>query len=565
MVTLYKSKEFIKRLERIDNPIAKYILDLQEVDETSKEYINYLGISTDNPTYISFLDNNKIERNKIEVKTVKKWYGDNCKVRLKKGAFKEYFHRGQWVKNYTNYLSKYDHDAPIRYHSSFAKNLFTCRMDVDNIPFHPDIPLKDLLPQNYEGSVIIIDGLSSNGTRVYVSKEALDHIEFVKVNEETIISNDLWNPTKRIKATSAKIRRVIGEKFDELFTHKDMDTFISSFRYEGCKECGDMGEFLYKELSGDLIKDAYHENNYVRPSNDSQLWNSCMRHVGCQSYFDIYTKNTNHVSLAVLKQDGRIAARSVLWYPDTKTNAVNKYFDRIYAYNDNAFNILRALLENRKYLDAYNGSRSIEITLSHGRDDIDYYPYMDTMRYISGNKLYNKDSHNHECELTETDGGLMYNDGDEDDDCEHCSRCGDSVESRDAYYIQRGRSRGDTLCGDCSVYCEDIDESVDERDAILDDYADHYIFKDNAVTLHNGNHCHEDDAIELHNEEYCHKSKDYSTDVNGINYLDNDIENYCVEYEGNWYPFSDRFVEEIDGTYYHIKSDAYLELMAAAE
>ena len=564
MVTLHKSKEFIKRLERLDNPIANYIINLKEVDENSKDYINYLGISIDNPSFMSFLDKNKIERYQQDIVTVRKWYGNDCKVRLKKGAFEEYFNRGSWVKNRTKslkpeYLSYYDSDAPSRYHPSYLRKEFKACSRMGNIPFEPGVSFKQSAI-NHLGfcldHTLQLEGLHRTGGLVYVFEESLDHIEFIKVNEEVTVTNDLWNADKRIKASAAKIRRVIGDRFDELFGHKDIDDFISKFRYEGCKECGGTGEYLYEEVEGSRIAWAYNEDNYVDPRNSSQLWQSCMRYEACQEYFDIYTRNKNHVSLAILQNNGKIAARSILWYPNTKAEPTVKYFDRIYGYDSDASDTLRSQLENKGYVNIYDDDEVdiIKIELEYGEEDIDYFPYLDTMRYLKGRTLTNDSSSRYSYELTETDGGPA-NRG-----TQECDNCGSRCDSDDIYNISRGSARHDNLCDNCSTFCHDIDEAVANADAVYDDYARYVIYRDNAVELHDGKYCHEDDAIQLHDEEWCHDSEDHDYDVDDTCYLSEDIDNYCIEYNGRWYPYHHENVVCVDGVRYHIDSDEYSEL-----
>ena len=65
-------------------------------------------------------------------------------------------------------------------------------------------------------------------------------------------------------------------------------------------------------LSGEAIRDAYLETNYVDGSGD--LNRSCMRQKEKQSFLDIYVENPEVCNLLVLKDDsGKIKIRSILW------------------------------------------------------------------------------------------------------------------------------------------------------------------------------------------------------------------------------------------------------------
>ena len=79
-------------------------------------------------------------------------------------------------------------------------------------------------------------------------------------------------------------------------------------------------------LTGEEIKEGYNSANYF--SGNSTLHKSCMT-----DRFDamgIYTNNPEQVKLAVIKIDGKIAARSLVW----KTTDGGLYHDRIYYAND---------------------------------------------------------------------------------------------------------------------------------------------------------------------------------------------------------------------------------------
>lgn len=78
----------------------------------------------------------------------------------------------------------------------------------------------------------------------------------------------------------------------------------------------------------DRIREAYLEENYS-PKMDcinSTLHNSCMRHPGCQDFFDFY--KAAHAQIAVLLDENKkVLSRAILW----KVNEDTYYLDRIYS------------------------------------------------------------------------------------------------------------------------------------------------------------------------------------------------------------------------------------------
>ena len=62
MKPLIISEHLKTRLGRVDNNIARALLNKTEADEASSEYINYLSISEDNCEFISYLNKAKEDR-----------------------------------------------------------------------------------------------------------------------------------------------------------------------------------------------------------------------------------------------------------------------------------------------------------------------------------------------------------------------------------------------------------------------------------------------------------------------------------------------------------------------
>lgn len=292
-----------------------------------------------------------------------------------------------------------------------------------------------------------------------------------------------------------------------------------------------------------------------------------MRYSKCQDYLDIYVENPEKISLAVLKKEGKIAARSLLWdIKDTK-NAI--YHDRVYFIDEKTKLTLEAKLQSLGYKDAYRGDN---LTVNLNKVDFTYYPYMDSFRCLSLRGWVSTDSSSYDYYLDCPDGGP--NNGSRE-----CPCCGDDVNEDDLHYIDRGVYHGQSLCNDCSRYLED-GNTVHIDNAQWCDYVNGYYHVDDCVELHDGNYALTSDTKELHNGDYAldedcvelHDGAyalkcDVTQTVEGTYYLIDSIEDYCILFEGSWYPANHYEVEFITETqsFVHINSEEYQDYLKELE
>ena len=296
-------------------------------------------------------------------------------------------------------------------------------------------------------------------------------------------------------------------------------------------------------VTGDAIKQAYHYQHYA-PSNSSNLWNSCMRYDQCQNWFGIYTDNSQ-VSLIVARNAERqVTGRAILWN-DT-------YLDRIYAYDECVKQKIIQYAENKKYKSIYDRYENLEyvseLTIKLDQSDFDYYPYLDTMRYLTGRELSMNDSY---CDyiLDSTEGGPneenhehqryseYHGEWIDEDEASYCERSDDYF-----YYDEIVEIDGEYVWSNHDDVCEDIDRE--------------YRFKDDCVySEFHSEWIHSDEAS------YCELNEDYYK-ADEVVFCEVE-EMYVFEDDAHWSDYHNTYISidnaiEIDGDFYHKSHDAEL-------
>ncbi|NDB85770.1 MAG: hypothetical protein EB127_24170, partial [Alphaproteobacteria bacterium] len=355
----------------------------------------------------------------------------------------------------------------------------------------------------------------------------IESILEVSLTQTDTTEDNLWAPTKRYHSSVGKAIRRIIPAFEEKFNYKDLEAFVSMYKMESYKECGELGDLIYEEFKGEKLRWAYHEDNYY--PGGGQLHSSCMRYSYCQKYLDLYTENPERISLAVLLKEGKVAARCLLWHDPANEEI---YRDRIYAIDEDTRIILDVKLQH--LYDAYNGHKDLFIPLD--KTEFEYYPYVDSFQYLSyGEGVYTSCNSGYDRCMDNAEGG-----GDE----EECECCGSSQDPDDLRVIDRGRYQGQLWCSDCYTRTEN-DEYINSNDAVWCEYVKGYY------------HC--DDVVGLHNEEFALPEDTVETQEGNF-YLTEDIDEYAVKYQGDWYEISGDYVVEVDGSYYHQDSNEIILL-----
>jgi hypothetical protein len=359
--------------------------------------------------------------------------------------------------------------------------------------------------------------------------------------------SDYWNPDKRIMSN---VGRIIKQLLPNV-SDKNLERFVQLYTNQNkqCYDCVDTS--IIKIVEGEDIRHWYLEKQYSSyniqtEGNNSNLWESCMRHYSFQDYLDIYCKNIGIISMAIITTDTpKLKARCLLWKKDDVT-----YYDRIYAINNEVNLLMQNCLEKLGFINISSKNiikpsiiKNIDIRLNYGEHDLEYFPYADTFYSLEGRIVSNYGESN----MQETDGTLS------NEEVYTCPHCGEEHESdEDFREITRGRMRYELVCSSCWTI-DYNDDYILIDDSVNTDY-NGTCHEDDVVELYNGRDCHCDNAVELYDGDYAHKDDDdLLRDIKGNLFINGD-DNF-IEWLGDYYHINHSDIIEINGDYYHIDSD----------
>jgi hypothetical protein len=348
------------------------------------------------------------------------------------------------------------------------------------------------------------------------------------VKPKLVFKEKIWDSNVRYHTTIGKlVRKILPDKYN--------DVEISDFSEEYSKLIVINNNYEYVELSGEDIRDAYHENNAI---NDGPLGASCMRYSRCQNYLDIYVKNP-HVKLAVLKFKGKIACRSLLWTIDNIT-----YNDRVYFYSNASKYTIENILAEKGYESIFNQNKNLSLPIDiETFESYEEYPYMDTFKFyhIEKEKLCTEPHMgNKHYILTHTDGNYT----DESESLYECDHCCDEYDRDDLQAVDARYNNGYLLCSDCRIYSEHHDYYIHPNDT-------NYYFACIIGIDSNGNAYFDavinDDCVETINGQPA-ISEEVTDLENGYGYivLDyNEHTEYYEEFNGNFYHINDPELQKL--------------------
>ncbi len=224
-----------------------------------------------------------------------------------------------------------------------------------------------------------------------------------------------------------RLVRLLLQKAGIEFTGKQIEEFVDKYKAE-IQILKNVFE-RFKIVKGEDIRKWYLYTNYE--SQNGTLGNSCMKDDMCQNYFDIYTENTENISMIILESDeyeNKISGRAILW----TEKGGKKFMDRIYVNNsaDITLFIEYAIKNNFYYKSKQDSSEHTSLKIG----DVDLnrevivqlsiknyraYPYMDTLKYYYYEKgiLTNERDNNNYYYLTGTRGNIPG----------QCEFCGDEL------------------------------------------------------------------------------------------------------------------------------------------
>jgi hypothetical protein len=357
----------------------------------------------------------------------------------------------------------------------------------------------------------------------------LDGNRIKRVQESIATDNELspWSTTIRIRSNVGRVVR----KLHLCAYGKELPADeIAKLVRVWDKHTGNTDMYQFEMLKGEEIRDAYYHDNYV--SERGNLGSSCMRYVSCQGYFDVYVRNPDKIKLAVLKEEGKVAARCLVWD--------GKYYDRIYAIDNLTEDTLREKCKKQGLVNCYAGEAGdIEITIKHF--DFEHWPYLDSFCYLVNDEsgtLCNFEPSGSYYYLQSTDGEAYFSNV-------KCSNCGRRIRnSDDAYMI------GDEpYCGDCVRYDTVSGEYILEDEAVFIERTGQYTSEDNVTQIYTGEYELTDNVVELHDGEYAFKNDSDLVELHDGEYAisgrDDISEITLGEHRGEW--ALDEDLEEISG------------------
>jgi len=371
----------------------------------------------------------------------------------------------------------------------------------------------------------------------YQTKSRLEEIDKNPRPEYNSKNDEAWHADRRFHGRGGKVlRKLLTPHQISKLKDSDIESFVNLFK---AKHTELYGDFEFRVVDGEDIRKYYYKEQYTEKFGmNGSLWGSCMRGRREQRFLDIYVEN--NVSMVIMVgSDGLIAGRALIWHGVDVEGVKMDVMDRIYIIRDSDTPLFKQYAERegmlykekQSYTDKTSWidggvARDIEMGISIGSYEFDYYPYLDTFSYadLDCGWLYNHDGDGHTAELTETNGG------------------GGEPEGMWCEYNEDYFPEEDVVECCCGRYCH-TDEAMfmeyrhewayPDADVHYSDYNNDYIHIDDGVTTEDGDWVHQDDAT------YCDFVQEYhlNDDVVWSDYHDSDI------------PVRD--AEEVDGEWIH--------------
>jgi hypothetical protein len=199
------------------------------------------------------------------------------------------------------------------------------------------------------------------------------------------------------------------------YSDQQIEVFVNE--YKAIWTIAKDGFHMFEIVNGKDIQKYYHESRYE--SQSGTLGSSCMKGDACRTFFDLYTYNTDVVSMVILKskvKENSIVGRALLW---KLTEPEITFMDRIYTIKDADIELFKkyAISKGWYYKNSQNHSPNEYIvdpeggkqfiTLKTKVSPIYYetYPYLDTLRYYDDDEgILSNDSEYGSDELISTTG-----------------------------------------------------------------------------------------------------------------------------------------------------------------
>jgi hypothetical protein len=389
-----------------------------------------------------------------------------------------------------------------------------------------------------------------------------------------------WSRDGRQEIKIAKLaRKVLRQSYIDTLTEADFEKFsncVKSYISLIGDEDGGGKKLELRLIDGDDIYDAYDADNYSTIlGKDSNLWGSCMRHEECRDWLSIYADNKEVCQLLIAEDsEKKILGRAIVWKLDDGRVAM----DTIYSPDSIRESFYNYAVANEWYykssqschhheFDRFNHSHAPIMSrpvVSLKNHDFDYYPYMDSLYYLSSDGRLSSEQFSGDkfYILRQTDGGH------EQGGYIECEWTGRMVDEDETTYVDYERPSGHMfmgrVCDDEVVYTIDEDyvlavDAVEEystgnwyirnderichvpsrdeyrliEDCTYSDFSHEWILSEEAVETGDGKVMHEDEVFEC-----CVDGKMYDDDDHMTEEIDGILYRF---YQGNEEQFLEQF------------------------
>ena len=421
------SNNFKKVMSKIEHPLAKAILDIENQDHPVRN--NYLDVNLKANDKLGFIPDRKAQEILGDTKVYVNFVGSG----------------GGWLRNKEVNQGIFD---KLGYTYEEGTNPYDA-------------------PSTEVGEVISETTSETSGKKYawvkFPGGQGVYNVEKLRIVDNK--EKALWSKGRQEIFVGRGIRALLTSAGIK-FLDKDLEEFVNLYKATVDK-MNDRFQY-FQSVKDHEIGHFYNYRNYKERSGS--LGSSCMSNVN-PDYFDIYISNPDVCELVILKSeedDSLIVGRALLWtLSDGK-----KFMDRIYTIKDSDVQLFRDWAkENGWYSKQYNSSsdsgRAIDpntgeqvdlgtIVVDIKKGFYEAYPYLDTLKYFKpGNgTLSNRRSGGEEYILEDT-GGELYR-------CEYCGGSG-----RQTCYNCDGD--GYWECGNCDgdgeVQCDECSGNGHVQDA----------------------------------------------------------------------------------------------------
>lgn len=536
----FMSKELRARLQELlkrqleDNVVATICKRLLSLRMVPLDSINYLGLSNDDYSKISYITPDRYERVKGQT-FVEKYITNKTRVVINTVQSTSMYQPDgtrTWVELPRQIIALFekrdletDGNKGIRLVRSKKYNDEESQRQgthVYDVVHHLDVQYNRTYRLNCPYGYSFFNNVLLNAM-------GDEHSDWFMINLEEKTIDSVWDYTLRYHQS---IHKILSKLFGNEYSEREKNIFSEQyFKLVVPTKKG----IQFDIVDGDEFLKAYLESNYRRPVNNSTLWQSCMRYSYTQSYLQFYL-NIPGVKLAVLREQGQVIARSILWYVDGKV-----YYDRIYYYNEEALAFMENYLQSVGFLTMRDNHGSgvqakdyIKVPLSYSNfEDTSTFPYVDSLRYYYPDEeiLTNEHKIGETVHILDRTDGSYTSWPEETEDQYYCEECDfTSNDPDDVSTIDRGPGRGRCVCGECGVWSDEYGETILRDSSTYCDYSQSYILDEDMVRLENGDYCYNE---HIHLREY---ENDYG---------------YFVTTEHEYV--------EVDGLYYHPDDPALVQ------